>query len=826
MKFFLLVTTLFLALVNGNAQVQTIIGTVKDRHSDEPILYATLIFQKKGNGTQTDSVGKFLYKIDALFTDTLAISCIGYETKKYFIGNSKMDTLVLNVYLDRAKSKEVAVVKTKFNRGLMLWRKIIKNKNNNDRFKFNSFSYDLYNKMELDIVNLNKEKLRDIKLLRPFAFILNNVDTTSEIKPLLPIFITETFSKYYLQNKPRKTKEVITASRTSGIDNESVSKLLGGMYSNVNLYNNFLPIFNTDFVSPFSDNGDSYYTYKVVDTQLIAGHRCFKMTYLPRRSGDNTFVGECWVADTSFAVVNVNLTLDKQANINYVEKITMFQECKKINNEWILAKEKFVVNVAPVGKNSLTITGRKTTNYSNFIMNDSLVFAELKKNKTKEDIILQQNALQQSELFWQTQRPELLNKNEASIYQLMDTLKQIPLFKKYSNTINFLTTGTKWVGNYEIGPWYNWVSGNSVEGTRFRFDLGTNPRFNKKIYLHGYLAYGTKDRTFKGKAEAFWLLSKEPRMWVYAGFQTDYDNGQTYYDEVSQDNIFALAVRKPNVPIKFLFIKDKRVEFFKEMGAGFSGQVGIVQRRYEPIRNLPLRQEFPTTKDNLEALNNFETYIKIRYAYLERFLEGNFYRTSLGSPRPIVEAKFSQGFQGVFGSAYQYSKVNISVSDFLKTPPYGSIYYNVFAGKIFGTLPYMLLETHPGNEIFYYNKYAFNMMNRFEYLSDKYAGINVEHNVGNGLFKFIPITRKLKFRQFWNAKVLWGNLSEANKALNIKQTNTFKTLQDQTYMELGTGVDNILKVLRIDFIWRVAPRPLPDNKFQRFAVFGSFRLAF
>jgi hypothetical protein len=178
-------------------------------------------------------------------------------------------------------------------------------------------------------------------------------------------------------------------------------------------------------------------------------------------------------------------------------------------------------------------------------------------------------------------------------------------------------------------------------------------------------------------------------------------------------------------------------------------------------------------------------------------------------------------------SSYDYTKVYLSVSDFIKIAPLGSLYYNVFAGKIYGTLPYMLLEVHPGNEIYYYNKYAFNLMNRYEYISDQYAGFNIEHNFGNGLFKYIPITRKLKFRQFWTAKGLIGKMSDANYALNVGNPyNSFQTLNGKTYMEVGTGVDNILKVFRIDFVWRLLPRPLPKEQIKRFGIFGSFRLAF
>ena len=158
--------------------------------------------------------------------------------------------------------------------------------------------------------------------------------------------------------------------------------------------------------------------------------------------------------------------------------------------------------------------------------------------------------------------------------------------------------------------------------------------------------------------------------------------------------------------------------------------------------------------------------------------------------------------------------------------PYGSMYYNLFAGRVYGTLPFSLLEIHPGNELHYYNKYAFNMMNRFEFISDKYAGFNFEHNIGNGLFKFIPLTRKLKFRQFWSAKGVWGNLSNENKSLNFVPSHSFQTINNNMYLELGTGVDNILKMLRLDLVWRVAPNNSLTPISRRFAVFGSVRVNF
>jgi hypothetical protein len=117
-------------------------------------------------------------------------------------------------------------------------------------------------------------------------------------------------------------------------------------------------------------------------------------------------------------------------------------------------------------------------------------------------------------------------------------------------------------------------------------------------------------------------------------------------------------------------------------------------------------------------------------------------------------------------------------------------------------------------------------MNKYEFVHDKYIGVNFEHNFGNGIFRLLSPTRKLKFRQFWTAKALWGSLSDANKTLNFKQGNTFQTLNGKTYLELGTGVDNIFRVFRLDFIWRVLPTNLPKQGDKAFGIFGSFRLSF
>lgn len=811
------------SFLSVSAQTKIISGQIKDSHSDEAIPFASISFKKSTIGKLSDSSGSFTFYLNNWPSDTLEITCVGYQPFKYVI-DKKRDSITLLISMERGTFNEGATVRTKINKGLFVWRKIVQHKPENDRYRFNNFSYELYNKLELDLKNINFEKFGKFKPLKPITDIINqSVDTAGGIK-YLPTYLTEALSDYYYEKNPKKRREIIKAANTNGIKNESVIKLLGGMDQVVNVYNNFIPVFDKSFVSPISDNGDKYYNYRVIDTQVVANKRFYHLVFTPKHKGSDTFEGDCWVNVGSFAIQKMNLRLGKEANVNFVDNLSLIQEYKLINDSvWFLSKDKFVADISPLGKDKPGFIGRKTTTYRNIVVDDTSVINELNKNKILEEVITGLQANQKDKEFWAASRHEELNKNEAGIIKMIDTLTNAPVFKKFTNTVYFLGAGYKNIGNYEIGPWYNWVTANGWEGFRMRFDLGTNKYFNKKLWLHSYVAYGFGDKKFKGMAEMFYLPKKTyPRSYISASFINDLDFGQNYFGEVTSDNIFALAVRKNGIPVKNIQVKQTELALFKEVTPWMSNRVTFRHTGWLPLRNLIPIDSFKTDIPG-NPLTNFEVALRVRFAYLEKFIDGSFFRSSLGSPYPVGEINISKGFAGVMASSYNYTKVNASISDDLKISPFGTLSWFVFAGKTFGTVPYTLLDIAPGNELYYYNKYAFNMMNRWEFIHDRYAGINLEHNVGNGIFRLFP---KLHFRQFWTAKALWGGLTEANRALNFKQGNTFQTLDGKTYMELGTGIDNILHLFRIDFIWRVLPSTLPKTGDKNFGVFGSFRLAF
>jgi hypothetical protein len=277
-------------------------------------------------------------------------------------------------------------------------------------------------------------------------------------------------------------------------------------------------------------------------------------------------------------------------------------------------------------------------------------------------------------------------------------------------------------------------------------------------------------------------------------------------------------------------VNDERIQVYKEYFSGFSHRLILQHRDYTPYRPLPAIEIF-TDQDGhpTKTVTSSEIGLELRYAYKERYIEGLYKRVRLANKWPVLNLELTQGVKGIWNSAYNYTKVRFSVSENIAIPPLGNLYYYVFAGRFFGKLPYPLLELHPGNEYLYYRRNAFEMMNNYEFLSDRYAGFNIEHTIGGGIFNHIPGVKKLKLRQFWTAKGLVGKLSRDNRLLNIGSTHehVFRSLRGEPYLEVGTGVSNILQLFRIDFVWRVTPKQISDEgKPRYFGIFGSVNFQF
>ena len=824
------------------AQRANIRGRVMNDFTKEPVPFASIYWKRAGIGTTSDSAGNFILKLSQHPVDTLVATYVGFADVYKSIKNTWKDTAMVELVLRELKLANTVEVKSKFHKGLRWWKLIVANKAKNNPYKYQNYAYELYNKVELDMSNVNRRYFTDKKLLKPFAFLLDNIDSTSDHKPFLPVYMTEALSDYYYSTDPHKVREEIKAAKTEGMKNESMLQFIGGMNQKINVYENFTNALGKEFISPLSDVGDKYYNYKGADTQYISGQRYLHLLFTPKREGENTFSGDCWIHGGNWGIYRINLNISESANINYVNRLSILQEFSlRPDSAWMFAKDKTVIDFTPFGKEKLSFIARRTSTYKNVRVNDASIIQKLASNVQKEEVIVSETAREKDRQFWETQRHEDLSVNEKKVYQMMDTIKTIPAFIKYTKTITFIFDGHKKLGNVEIGPWFKWVSGNQLEKFRMRFDLGTTEQFSKYLRLHGYLAYGFKDGRFKGRADITYKLPGDQGITLFSSYTHDLDNGRTRYndEDITTDNIFSQLIRRPNIPQKFLGVDEIKIAVTKEWKSKFSIQPSFTRTEYETFNPLPTTRSL-FSRVAQELIVSTELGMRLRYAPGERTFARHRKEVKLKSNLPILEVRGAWAVQNLLKSNYQYLRLGANISQTTRIPRWGKLNFMVYGGKIFTdeSLPFMLLEMHPGNEIYYYNKQSFNLMNRFEYVSDKFAGINVEHNIEKKIINLLPFMRKSNMRQFWNFKSVWGELSDKSRAINrIEYFNEYRlrSLRGGFYTEIGTGFENIFKLLRIDFVWRKAPlRNIPTglnpdlfkSNTNDFGIFGSVRLQF
>ena len=822
------------------SQRVSIKGKVINDFTKETVPFASIFWKKAGSGTTSDSAGNFSIKLSHHFLDTLVLSYVGFaDVYKPFINTTK-DTTNLELILKELKLVNTVEVKSKFNKGLRWWKSIVANKSKNNPYQYKNYAYELYNKLELDINNANKKMFTDRKLLKPFLFLLNNIDTLSERTPFLPVYMTESLSDYYYSTNPTNAREEIKAAKTEGMKNETLLQFIGGMSQKVDVYEDITTALGKEFISPLSKVGDKYYNYKGRDTQYISGQRYFHLIFTPKREGENTFSGDCWIHGDNWGIYKINLNISATADINYVNRLSIFQEfAQQPDSAWMFAKDKIVVDFTPFGKEKLSFIARKTSTYRNIRVNDPYITLKLAKNSLKKEVIIDEDAKGKDKQFWVEQRHEDLSVNELKVYQMMDTIKTIPAFIKYTKALKFILGGHIQYGAIEIGPWYKWISGNQLEGIRTRFDLGTTQQFSKNLRLHSYLVYGYKDGLFKGKFDVTFKLPGDNGITLFSSYTHDLDNGRIKYndEDITTDNVFSQLIRRPNIPQKFLGIDEIKFAVKKEWKNKFSVQPFIARTEYQtfnPLHSIDSLFSRPKQKQIVST----EFGAKFRYAPGERSITRHRKDLKIKSNLPAFEVLGSFGIEDVWGSNYKYFRLGVAMYQTTRLPRWGKLNYRIYGGQVFSNeaLPFMLLEIHPGNEIYYYNKQSFNLMNRFEYVSDRFIGVNIEHNLEKKLLNLLPFMRKSNMRQFWNIKTVWGDLNRKNSFVNrIEFFNEYRlrSLREGYYTEIGTGFENIFKILRIDLVWRNVPlRNIPPglnpalfkSNTNDFGIFGSIHV--
>lgn len=810
------------SLLNSRSQAQTtkITGKVVDAVTREPLPFVNIIFKGTTVGVTTDVEG--LYSISTpLKVDSLMVSYIGYNAVTRAVKRGV--TQEMNIPLTQGVELQTVVVKAGENPAWRILRKIIANKEKNDRKKLEAYEYEVYNKVEFDLNNINKATKQ---ILKPFSFIFNEIDSSNtKEKPYLPVFMTEALSDFYYRKSPQVKNETVKASKVAGVQNASVSQFMGDMYQNVNVYDNFILVFGKNFVSPIADNALLFYKFYLIDSMSIDGHKCYQLQFKPKRKGDLTFSGNLFTADTTFGIKRIEMSLAEDANINFINTTNVIQEYTYVDSTWMMKKERLVIdfNPFPVNdkkKSMMGVYGRKTASYNNFVINKP---RENKFYSLTEDLKVADDAFNKSPEYWKQHRLDSLSKDEKQIYHMVDTLQTLPVYKTWIDIIQMFATGYKVSGNFEYGPYYNMFSYNAIEGNRFRFGGRTSNKFSKWYELSGYTAFGTKDEKFKYGLGVRAFITKKPRLMVGMYYKNDNEILGQSQNGYTTDNILSsvLAITPLN---NLTNVKQTYAYIDREWFTGFNTSISIYNRKMTPLADFHYEyQKNSNTTAYLENITTTELRVFTRFAYHEKFIEGVFTRASLGTKWPIISAQYTLGMKNVFGGNYNYNKMVINWDHFIRTRALGYFNYVIEYGKTFNPLPYPLLTLHGGNETYTYDPYAFNAMNYYEFVSDEYAFFKGEHHFDGFFFNKIPLLRKLKWREVIGGNALIGRVNDENRSL-LNFPDHLYDLSRGPYLEANAGVENIFKIFRFDGVWRLSY--LDNPRVTPFSIRFSLNLAF
>ncbi|MFT5582034.1 MAG: hypothetical protein ACI9G9_001299, partial [Psychromonas sp.] len=269
----ILIIFAFLFVAKTSWSQKTIVeGKVTDAVTGDSLPFVKLQFQDAKIGTISDDNGN--YYIETYYaTDSLIVYFSGYKKKTVKI--SKDESQIINIQLETL-ILEIGEVFAKAPDELpstILHKRMVANKDANNREKLDAYEYETYNKLQLDLNNIG-DGFTDNKVMKRLDFVLDYLDSTESAKTFLPVLLTETISDFYFKNNPKKKIEVIKAYQVSGTEELQFNQFLGDMYLDINIYDNYVNMFGKSFVSPTANFARSYYRFYLEDSTFIDNQWC------------------------------------------------------------------------------------------------------------------------------------------------------------------------------------------------------------------------------------------------------------------------------------------------------------------------------------------------------------------------------------------------------------------------------------------------------------------------------------------------------------------------------------------------------------------------
>lgn len=424
----------------------------------------------------------------------------------------------------------------------------------------------------------------------------------------------------------------------------------------------------------------------------------------------------------------------------------------------------------------------------------------------------------------------------------MNRIEQIPGFKYVifgakALIENFVETGSKkHPSKFDFGPINTMITSNYVNGTRFRVSGMTTGNLDPHWSFSGYGAYGTRDKKWFYSGQAAYSFNKrEYVLWEfpkhYLGFKYTYDvmSPMDKYLETDKDNMF-VGWKWTKVD-QMSYMRDATLMYELETNTGFSVKAMARHRNDQPAgmlqywkNNGDVPGEWDQKNTLVHDITTAELGVTLRYAPGETYVNTKQRRVPVSLDAPIFSLSHTTGFKGVLGGDYNFNLTEASIRKRFWFGSWGKLDVTARAGAQWNTVPFPLLNLPMANlsYITQHNE-SFSLINNMEFLNDRYASLALTYDMNGKLFNRIPLIKKLKWREAFRIRGLWGTLTDKNNPYKSSNPDLFLfpmrdgmptsyVMGKTPYIEASVGIYNIFKLLHIEYVRRLTYTDIPGVK--------------
>ena len=818
---------LLVCCVAANAQRTRVLGIVMDAITREPLAFAVAVFQGTTIGADADSAGRFTLETGR-DVDSLVVTMFGYHPQTLAVTDGVTEEIDIELFSTATELTEATVTGIREPAAWRILRKVIANKPLNRPTRLNAYEYGLYHRVRFDLNQFTEKAKRNL-LLRPFDYIWDYADTTADGVNYLPILLTESSEEHFYRKDPLATKDVVHGRRTVKFFRAPrITEFVEDMYIDPDIYENYVLILDHAFPSPINDHYRRNYDHTLYDSLfMVDGYSCYRIDFKPKGRSDVAFSGSMYIQDSTYAVVQVDLAFSIEANINFVRNYWLRYNYQWLDKrQWFLRKSQVLADFTVV-ENSKEMTGffgRKTTEVRDIVMDrprDDDFYRGV------DPVVMDAKALERDSTWWRLARRDPLTEEEKDVEEMVDRMNSDPKWRRLVDASKLIGEGWLPAGTLDIGNVWSFYSYNTVEGSRAKLGLRTTDRLSKRYDLIGHVAYGFGDERWKGGAEGrFHMGQQQGKRWTLgARYRNDLvQQGRSAY-MIALDHVLTSAIRIAGAERRML-VEESEGWCERQWFTGFSSRAGVYSARMSPLgydfRSRPVEGDTIALGDVRSA----GIKVTLRLAWGTEELPADINdadRKLFFLDYPMVTFEFMSGMKGFLDGGYDHQRYTLKIEHQLRANKWG--YLNIIAegGMVRGHVPYPLLNTPNGNPLLLNDDHAFNLMNYLEFASDEYASLMLEHHFEGFFLNKIPLLRRLKLREFVIGKLYYGTLRNEN-ANGPYLLNEDQRVLDRPYSEVGFGIENILKLARVDFIWRLDH--LGGENVLPFIVKPSFYLRF